>query len=311
MPNQSILLPKVQDLAKEKLFMLRHGRILDYINTNKLQIYLEHVPLNRHPEYDWHDHDFIEVALVLNGSALHHVNNEIVPIKAGDVLMINKGIFHCYSKICEFELMNLTYDNDSLPIPVLDAYDLPLFFRLFPVRNHSISDSISVSPVLSLPTEEVQILYGMFKKLANLLESKENGIKFKTIAFLMEIFIFLLSRTPPQKIKANANSAIGSALQFINQNLYHDFSLSKLASCCYMSERTFFRYFKNYTGFTPYSYLLNRRLQSSISLLKETNKSIGEIALQCGFCDSNHFTKKFTNAFQISPFQYRKKLNLK
>ena len=63
--------------------------------------------------------------------------------------------------------------------------------------------------------------------------------------------------------------------------------------------------FRRYLGTTPQLYLQNRRLQHAETLLKETEKSIKEIALLSGFSDAAYFIRCFRKKNDITPGRFR------
>ncbi|MBB3237008.1 AraC family transcriptional regulator [Phyllobacterium endophyticum] len=73
-----------------------------------------------------------------------------------------------------------------------------------------------------------------------------------------------------------------------------------------VSRRHFFRAFKQSTGKTPHSYVLRHQLKFAVNLLRATDLSATEIALECGFSSSSHFTIAFKQAFGAAPSQFRK-----
>ena len=52
---------------------------------------------------------------------------------------------------------------------------------------------------------------------------------------------------------------------------------------------------------------MERRLLRGAELLLSTDNTISEIALVCGFCDGNHFSKMFNRKFAMPPSEYRRK----
>ncbi len=48
------------------------------------------------------------------------------------------------------------------------------------------------------------------------------------------------------------------------------------------------------------------RLNHAATLLRETTKSIEEVADACGFWDRNHFTRTFTREWKTPPAHYRR-----
>lgn len=76
-----------------------------------------------------------------------------------------------------------------------------------------------------------------------------------------------------------------------------------------MSTTKFERRFKKLFHTTPVAYHLQVRLRQARQVLLSTTKSIGEIALEYGFHDQSHFTKRFVAAYGITPLRFRKKAN--
>jgi AraC-like DNA-binding protein len=82
--------------------------------------------------------------------------------------------------------------------------------------------------------------------------------------------------------------------------------LKELAGEVGLSRRQFFRAFKQSTGKTPHSYLLDHRLERAADFLRTTNRSATDIAFESGFGSSSHFTATFKKAFGVSPLEFRR-----
>ena len=76
-------------------------------------------------------------------------------------------------------------------------------------------------------------------------------------------------------------------------NLGGDITLSEVANECGLSLSYFTRAFKQSTGDAPHRWLLRQRFQHAKTLLCETQMSLAEIAIVCGFADQSHFTRVF------------------
>ena len=74
-----------------------------------------------------------------------------------------------------------------------------------------------------------------------------------------------------------------------------------------MSEFHFYRCFKQVTGFTPYQYMLEKRLAHARELLSEKTLLVSEIATQCGFPDVFTFSKAFKRKYGVSPTKVEEK----
>lgn len=65
--------------------------------------------------------------------------------------------------------------------------------------------------------------------------------------------------------------------------------------------------FKKAFGTTIYRFHNIKRLEQAALLLRTTELAIGDISIKCGFKDQAHFTKKFKEAYTLTPRQFRSK----
>jgi YesN/AraC family two-component response regulator len=107
--------------------------------------------------------------------------------------------------------------------------------------------------------------------------------------------------------KDGSPQIIGRMEKYICDNYQKDISLS------YISNELNMNYFYVSAMFTkkagmPFSeYLRKVRLDMASRMLLEGNDRIYEIAMNCGFADSQHFCKVFRKQFHTTPMQYRQK----
>jgi AraC-like DNA-binding protein len=89
-----------------------------------------------------------------------------------------------------------------------------------------------------------------------------------------------------------------------------DISVAKLAQLVGLSEAHFARAFKESTGQSPHKFVIERRLERGKRLLADTQDSIAQIALDCGFADQAHFARSFSQHYGSSPSALRKSFDL-
>ncbi len=85
-----------------------------------------------------------------------------------------------------------------------------------------------------------------------------------------------------------------------------DVSLKELASQCGLSVSYFVRAFKTSTGDPPHRWLLRHRVERSKPLLAQTEATLAEIAISCGFADQSHFTRVFKSFVGMPPAAWRR-----
>ena len=81
--------------------------------------------------------------------------------------------------------------------------------------------------------------------------------------------------------------------------------LEDLVRGSYLDKDYFRQLFKAYTGKNITQYIQEKRMEEAIRLLVATNKSVGEIAVQCGYCDLSHFYSKFRQVTGSTPARFR------
>src|SRR3954449_6866791 len=78
-----------------------------------------------------------------------------------------------------------------------------------------------------------------------------------------------------------------------------------LAAAAGLSRAHFSREFRRAFGESPHAYLLTRRLERAATLLRTTDRSVGEICLDVGLASVGSFTTSFGRMFGKSPTEYR------
>ncbi|WP_437751910.1 helix-turn-helix domain-containing protein [Sorangium sp. So ce1389] len=95
--------------------------------------------------------------------------------------------------------------------------------------------------------------------------------------------------------------------KFVDSELSSNFGLVDLAGLVGYSPDHFSRLFKHAFQQTPYQYVLSRRIERAMTMLRDERLSIAEIALACGFSNQGHLTTAFKRRTGTTPGAYRKR----
>jgi len=90
------------------------------------------------------------------------------------------------------------------------------------------------------------------------------------------------------------------------EHLAEEFHLDRLAAQAGLSKFHFNRLFKSATGVSPSHYHINLRMDAAKRQLRETKKSVVEIALAVGYATPSHFAQLFRRETGLSPSDYRR-----
>jgi AraC family transcriptional regulator len=112
-------------------------------------------------------------------------------------------------------------------------------------------------------------------------------------------------RAPDSPFSALPVPALKRVLDYIEEGLSSDVSLSSLAQEVGYSRGHFLKMFRQATGLTPHRFLLSRRVERARALLKR-GASLVDVAGLCGFSSQAHFTQVFRQHLGITPGEYRR-----
>ena len=94
-------------------------------------------------------------------------------------------------------------------------------------------------------------------------------------------------------------------LEYMREHLHDDLSLQALAKLSGLSQFQVATLFQGTMEKSPHKHVLHLRMQNAAHLLRETNRSVSEIAALCGFKTASHFGVAFRKHFSRSATQYR------
>lgn len=169
----------------------------------------------------------------------------------------------------------------------------------FPLVEFELTDSVFnefIEFEISSPQPFIQLLNQM---KINLLHPNKTA---KNLSILYEIFDLLSPYTDSYQ-----NSILTPAINKIHSNFNDsELTIETLASLSHVSECYFRKKFHQAFGISPKKYINNQRIKYAMQLLKESNKTITEIADACGFSNVYYFSKTFKEHLSVTPTEYAK-----
>ncbi|MFP8966999.1 GlxA family transcriptional regulator [Pokkaliibacter sp. CJK22405] len=131
-------------------------------------------------------------------------------------------------------------------------------------------------------------------------------------ASISEQFVCERIRTHEEPQRVPLKSRIGvsqpkliEAVTLMEANIEEPLSPDDLAMHVGVSRRHLERLFKKYLVTVPSKYYLELRLERARQMLQQSNKSIVQVGLACGFSSASHFSTTYRNHFQITPREER------
>jgi AraC-like DNA-binding protein len=98
---------------------------------------------------------------------------------------------------------------------------------------------------------------------------------------------------------------INKALDFMRRNLHREISRDDTARSVGISPGRFSQILKDRTGQSFTELIRQYRVDRACDMLRNTERSIADIADACGFCDQSYFTRVFQEMKSMTPRHYR------
>ncbi|MCO8121657.1 AraC family transcriptional regulator [Stieleria sp. TO1_6] len=108
-----------------------------------------------------------------------------------------------------------------------------------------------------------------------------------------------------ERMQSGTADSMASVIEYLHQHYRQDIATGKLAEMAGLSISHFERRFRLAFGASPRQYLIRVRIENAASMLRETDRSVTEIAQCCGFYDHAHFSRSFRRLMNRSPSAYR------
>ena len=112
---------------------------------------------------------------------------------------------------------------------------------------------------------------------------------------------------PVSRAVEEANRRLLRARDAMDRTYDQPLDVPALARIAMVSEAHFIRTFRATFGETPHRYLQRRRVERSLFLLRETDRSITDVCLDVGFTSLGTFSRTFRDIMGLSPSEYRRR----
>lgn len=247
-----------------------------------------------------HWHKELEIFALLEGQVHINIENCTYELTAGEGCFINSGIIHSFlaavPSVCHFRSFVFGAEIvGGIPGSTFDTnYVRPLIE--------------SGVPFLKFTTESDTVYFEEFNKAFHVCQTEDYGYEFVIRNALSNIILYTKSLSihgQPRTLNSVQEVRLKTMLSWIDDNLGNEITVSKIAASANICPRECQRIFRQYLHYSPSEYILKKRIFNAAELLANTDKSITDIALYCGFSSPSYFSKRFREYLGSTPSEYR------
>ena len=262
----------------------------------------------RFASFPSHKHDYLEIIYVCKGHITHHLDSQVLLLNEGNLLIMNKNVFHNIEKTSQDDIgINFLISDDFL-VQIITNLNQNSFLTEFLIRSldknntdkefllYQVGDCIPIQNILSNLCYSLSgdhhnspsIIPDNFSLLLNYLVLYDEAIK---LSFL----------------SINKKDMLLNYIEdYLNEN-YKIASLKELSKLTHYSESYLSRYIKKNFKEGFLTLLEKKRVQVASTLLITSDYSIQDIIEFVGYNNRTHFIHLFKKEFHYSPSQYRTK----
>ena len=236
------------------------------------------------------EYPYFTLHIVFSGSSFFEVENKEYLLKKGDAFIITSGQKHRYYNAHQSNLGLLWVELDC------SGY--------YEIINWLKAHQVNVLDYTQ--TEQLTI------HLTNLL--RYTTTSHPPDAFILSgmcytLIMSLYSALDPATLRTSPPT-LTSALHYIAEHFKENLTIPELARHLHISSSTLTKQFKTYIGTSPAHYILLKKVEHAVFLLKSTTQSCDTIAETCGFYDATHLYKVFIKFLGVPPTAMRQQILL-
>lgn len=168
-------------------------------------------------------------------------------------------------------------------------------------------DCLTLVPTFQSRQQQLESISTLL--LAEVQQRQPNGLYLDSLANVLAVQLLRNYGTTSAQVPTYEGGLptyqLNRVLDYIDAGLAGDIKLADLAGLLNMSPFHFGRMFKQSMGISPHQYVIQQRLERAKCLLKNSDRTIIDIALECGFNSHSHLSKQFRKVMGVTPRTFR------
>ena len=254
------------------------------------------------PEVINHSHPLCEIMYVNEGTMSIETEQGYNEVSCNQFIWIDAGIRHWdlrFNKgLCSMMNIEFQYEKGEALAP-----DLGSLLR----KDENLREMFRQQPRVLKLGDRNGVVYQLLKSIVPLADStNEQARRLCPLLCTQVVLEIARLRTANQSTESVANHYITAALEILHSSHAEPLTASAVAERLHIHPSYLHRLFREYTSRTMKDHLQRIRIQHAQELLRDTRKSMTEIACEVGFSSAQQFQQLFRRVTGVKPLDYRR-----
>lgn len=270
--------------------------------------------IERHFDADWSQtqshHQYYEMVYAKKGISVFEIEGIKTTIGPNDILIIKPQKVHTLriqeNSTGEFIVLHFSFVAGNGRKELRYPSEIPIedFINFF-TGPHT-------GPFLKLKVNHKNDIITLLNRIVAEQAEEQFGSEFLVYLLILELFV-MISRVLKLEWERSITEGgpkqkelVQLAKDYILNHYERDIGLKDICGYVFLSPSYFARVFKQETGHSPISFLIQTRINRAKELLAETDDKASDIALSVGFSNQQRFNETFKKITGMTPLEYRK-----
>ncbi|UFH55907.1 AraC family transcriptional regulator [Spirosoma sp. KNUC1025] len=254
----------------------------------------------------WHYHPEYELTYIIKSHGRRFVGDHVDSFAAGDLVLLGPNLPHFWRNDEEF------YQSESDRRAESIVVQFPASFEESGLMN--VPEAASVRRLLQRARYGLRFSQTISQKAGEMMGQLVEQTGFTQLLGFLHILTYLSTDRDAYLLASDGYQlSTGTAetermkriLEFMLAHFRNEIRVDQIASVAGMTPAAFCRYFKKRTRKSFVEYLNELRISHARKLLADTDLSVGQVGLECGYNNSSHFHRQFKLLTSMTPMHYQ------
>lgn len=247
-------------------------------------------------DYRLHWHHCCEIELVISGRGSQVLNGSEYELLPGTLYMLTEADCHSVKVDQPLDIINVMFEDKLI---TKEIYEHLLTCEMLGLNLVAKLDGHSLLSVRSFLDSILS------EDDRTELDTSETKFGTMYVGHLIDCILIELLRSCGEAALGIAKSSISTAILYLHSHYTEPVTLETLAAVTHLSRNYLSEIFREFTGSTFKSYLIELRLRHACRLLANTDLNVTDICYASGFESLSNFMRIFKKRFDTTPMRFR------